>query len=226
MATRVDLPTAPTTSMSRPTEGRATSSATGLSGREEMAFSSAALRFSLGSTVPSSADEDADDPNVKNQADEPDGREVARSQDQTAGVDANAARIRSRLARRLLKLSRALQQEMGTVAAAVQMELLKRELSRCYEQLRGQSEQGFLSLVALYEGALAQRKWNTIDDRLLTIVGSALEVAYRKKRFPFAVVDEAREKLAEAMIPTGPMIDLEALDWDDLADDEEGEDFP
>ena len=137
--------------------------------------------------------------------------------------DAEGSRIRSELARDLVQRVNQLEQLFGDVALAAHIGLLKRDLSRCHDALKGHpGESNFLSIVTLVESAMAQLKWKQYTQTQLESIRQALDIGYRKVRVRFEDYEIACSLLADKDVDTTPRIDLDSLKLEDLTDDEEG----
>jgi hypothetical protein len=137
--------------------------------------------------------------------------------------DPVGARLRSELARDLLRRVEQLVPLAGDPALAANIRLLKRDLAEAHDRLKGYPSEGnFLSLVTLIESMIAQRKWREYSADLLVRLRSVVEIGYRKPQVRFEDYDLARQQLQAARISTGPRIDLQSLSMDDIEDGEEG----
>jgi hypothetical protein len=121
---------------------------------------SARLRTRNGSTVTDI------DPAEKGNEDDRNRAEAVEADDEQSVTelatvdDGEGIRVRSELARDLVNRVDALIPMVGDVALATNIQLLKRDLSRCHDALAGYpSESNFLSIVTLIESATAQKKW-------------------------------------------------------------------
>src|SRR4051812_44321820 len=86
-------------------------------------------------------------------------REAHMTADGTAGTQAKGS-ARPELARHLLARAERLAPRLGDVSLAVEIQLLKRELSRGHDVLASnREERDFLSVVTLVEAALASLTW-------------------------------------------------------------------
>jgi hypothetical protein len=135
--------------------------------------------------------------------------------------DGESARLRSELARDILDRMERVIPLAGEVALPTNIELLKRDLSRCHDQLRKRpAESGFLSIVTLIESALTQRKWREFTREQFERMRSAIKVGYLQSRVTFDDYERVRREVADD-IDTTPRISLESLSWEDVQDDEE-----
>jgi hypothetical protein len=136
--------------------------------------------------------------------------------------DGESARLRSELARDVLDRMERIIPLVGDVALPTNIELLKRDLSRCHDQLRNRpAESGFLSIVTLMESALTQRKWREFTREQFQRMRSAIEVGYLQSRVTFDDYERVRREVADDDIDATPRISLESLNSDDVQDDEE-----
>ena len=79
-------------------------------------------------------------------------------------MDGEGGRVRSELARDLVKRVDQLLLLVGDVSLATHIGLLKHDLSRCHDALKPPlSETNYLSIVTLVEAAMAQLKWKQYD---------------------------------------------------------------
>jgi hypothetical protein len=129
---------------------------------------------------------------------------------------------RTDLARQLLVRVERLPALLRTVPLATEVQLLKRDLSRGHDVLRVAGETSFLSVVALVESALACLTWKQYSPEIVDALREAFTAGTRQGPFTFADYDAVRRLFAERGVPTIPSIDLEALEPEDLEDDEEG----
>jgi len=138
--------------------------------------------------------------------------------------DGQSIRVRSELARDIRNRVDELMPLIGEVAFATEVQLLKRDLSRCHDLLRARpTETNFLSIVTLIESAMSQRKWREYTSDELELIRSAVDVGYRQANVSFSDCDAIRRQFSDGSIDTHPRIDLDVLDLDDLTDDEEKE---
>lgn len=141
-----------------------------------------------------------------------------------AVLDGRVVRLRSELARDLCNRVNKLLPLVGEVAFATELQLMKRDLSRCHNLLSAcVQETNFLSIVTLIESAVAQRKWLEFTSSQLALIQSAFEVGYRQICVSFSDYDSIRQKFSTGNIDTHPRIDFDVLDLDDITDDEEQE---
>jgi hypothetical protein len=133
-----------------------------------------------------------------------------------------AARVRSELARDLVRRCEQLLPLVGEVSLATHLALLQRDLSRCYKPLRQHpSETNFLSIVALVEMALTGKKLREFDRAYLEAVRTALDIGYRSTHVEYDAVERVRELFRTEKIDTAPRIDLLKIRPEDLEDDDE-----
>jgi hypothetical protein len=138
--------------------------------------------------------------------------------------DPIGARLRSELARRLLYRFDQLLPLVGAPSLAANVRLLKRDLASVHDQLKAYPSEGnFLSLITLVESTIAQRKWKEYSTDLLRQLQLAVDIGYRKPHVRFEDYDMVRRQFLASQVATGPRIDLETLDWDDIEDGEEGQ---
>jgi len=141
----------------------------------------------------------------------------------TPDRDGESARLRSELARDVLHHVEQVIPLIGDVALPTHIQLLRRELSRCHDELKGRpGESPFLSIVTLVEAALAQQKWKQFTGHQLEQIRLAIDVGYRQMHVTFADYDRVRRELAAQKVDTHPRINLESVSLDDIEDDEDG----
>ncbi len=152
-------------------------------------------------------------------------REAVRATDKKRTPDkgeGDAARLRSELARDLLRRVDAIKSSIGNLSLAAGVQLLKRDLSRAYDVLGDHpSENNFISLVTLLEASMAQLKWKQYTHQQVDALREVLDLAYRSTSISFDDCEHARAWLAKARVNTSPRIDLHSLSMDDLTDGEE-----
>jgi hypothetical protein len=137
--------------------------------------------------------------------------------------DGEAGRVRSEVARDLIRRVDDLLPLVGDVALATNLQLLKRDLSRCHDVLRGHpGESDFLSIVVLAESAMAQLKWKQYTRPQLEAIRQVFEIGYRQVQVGFEDYEKARSLLCSKHVEVTPRIDLESLKLDDISDEEEG----
>lgn len=142
--------------------------------------------------------------------------------EETPGDDGQAARVRSELARQLLGRVEQLSPLVGDVSLPTNIQLLKRDLSRCHDALRHHpTESNFLSIITLVESAVTQTRWKEYSRSQLDRIRSAFEVGYRQPHVDYDDYDRIRRAFGVDGIDTHPRIDLESLSLEDLADAEE-----
>lgn len=133
---------------------------------------------------------------------------------------AHGSRVRSELCRAVLARLRRLAAVIGENSAAGHLELLKRELSHCHDALlHRESENNFLSIVTLVEGALASQRWNKITSVDIELFRSIIEIGYEKVSVEHDDYLHAVESLRNQKIRFVPEIDLAAFDEDDGEND-------
>lgn len=136
--------------------------------------------------------------------------------------DGEGGRVRSELARDLLHRVDQLVPLVGDVALATNIELLKRDLSRCHDVLLAHpSESDFLSIVTLVESAMNQLKWKQYTRSQLEAIRQAFDIGYRQVRVGFSDYERARTLVAANALETTPRIDLASLNWEEITDGEE-----
>ena len=132
------------------------------------------------------------------------------------------SRIRSELARDLVQRVVQLLPLVGDVALATHVGLLKRDLSRGHDLLKGHpGESNFLSIVTLVESTMAQLKWKQYTHSQLEAIRQVLDIGYRQVRVNFNDYEAARTLFSEKSVDATPRIDLDSLSLEDLTDDEE-----
>jgi hypothetical protein len=110
----------------------------------------------------------------------------------------------------------------GQVRLATEIQVLKRELSRCHESLgRYPSENDFLSIITLVESSLAQCTWKDYTPEQLQAVREAFAMGYTEARVTFEDYELVRCAFASKKVETTPTVDLESLDTQALKDDDE-----
>lgn len=136
--------------------------------------------------------------------------------------DGEAGRLRSELARDLIRRVDELLPLVGTVSMATHIGLFKRDLSKCHGALKDcASQSNYLSIVTLVESALAQLKWKDYTTQKLEAVKQALEMGYHQVSVGFDDYQRARDLFSKGGVEAAPLIDLESLDWQDITDAEE-----
>jgi hypothetical protein len=131
-------------------------------------------------------------------------------------------RIRSELARDLVQRVNQLLPLVGDVALATYVGLLKRDLSRAHDLLKGHpSESNFLSIVTLVESTVAQLKWKQYTDSQLEAIRHVLDMGYRQVQIGFTEYETARNLFSQKSLDATPRIDLDSLSLEDLTDGEE-----
>lgn len=136
--------------------------------------------------------------------------------------DGDAVRVRSELARDLIQRVHESLPLVGDVSLATHVNLLKRELSRCHDALKNHSsERAYLSIITLVESAMAQLKWKQYTRPQLEAICQALEIGYRQVRIDFADYEYARSLFSQQNVDATPRIDLGAVKWEDITDDDE-----
>jgi hypothetical protein len=97
---------------------------------------------------------------------------------------------------------------LGQVSLAAEVQLLKRELSRCHALLnKGHpADNNFLSVVTLVEAALASLTWKGYTPKVLNILRRALAGGECEGEFSFEHYDAIRREFKASAIPTGPTI--------------------
>jgi hypothetical protein len=116
---------------------------------------------------------------------------------------------RSDLARQLVARVDRLENRLGDVSLAAEVQLLKRELVRGHAILSGRSEDNnFLSVITLVEAALAALTWKGYTPSVLDGLRGAFSAARRDGEFTFQEYDAIRRQFKALGIPSGPTIDL------------------
>jgi hypothetical protein len=128
---------------------------------------------------------------------------------------------RADLSRHLLARVDRLQDRLGDVSLAAEIQLLKRQLARGHAVLsRRPEDNNYLSVVCLVEAALASLTWKQYTPVVLAALRRAFSAGIRDGAFPFEEYDAIRRHFRESDIPVGPTIEV------DSPDIEEGEDGP
>src|SRR5439155_11316171 len=116
--------------------------------------------------------DEADDAHAKNEAVVP--------------SDGLASQVLSELARDFIRAVDDLFPLVGDVALATNLQLLKRDLSRCHDVLREHpTESDFLSIVTLVESAMAQLKWKQYTKPQLKAIRQVFDMGYRQVQVGF-----------------------------------------
>ena len=136
------------------------------------------------------------------------------------GLERPATRID--LARQLLVRVDRLEARLGVVSLATEIQLLKRDLSRGHDVLRPAGETNFLSVVVLVEAALAGLTWKQYTTEVVDALRRAFTVGTQQEALTFDDYNAVRRLFRERGISVVPTIDLDALDPEDLDDDQEG----
>lgn len=132
------------------------------------------------------------------------------------------SRVRSELARDLVQRVAQLEPLIGEVALATQINLLKRDLSHCHDVLKGHpGESDFLSIVTLVESAMTPLKWKQYTRPTVAAIRDALNIGYRQVRVGFEDYQMARSLLSNGHVDATPRLDLGAVNWNEIEDDEE-----
>jgi hypothetical protein len=161
------------------------------------------------------------DEGVRNQANTPDGNRGRVEEARDCTDDEEGGRVRSELARDLIRRVDQLLPLVGDVSLATHIGLLKRDLSRCHDALKDHpGESNYLSIVTLVESAMAQLKWKQYTPPQLDAFRKALDIGYRQVRVRFEDYEKARGLLARNNVDATPRIDLASLKWEDVADEE------
>ena len=143
---------------------------------------------------------------------------------EVAPADGKIIRMRSEVARDIHNRVNELIPLVGDVSFATNLQLLKRDLSRCHDVLgKHPSESNFLSIITLVEAALAQFKLKDYTPAQLEWIRAAIDVGYRQSSVSFDDYDQIRREFAQHDIDTHPRIDLDAFSMDDLTDGEDEE---
>jgi hypothetical protein len=131
--------------------------------------------------------------------------------DGSTGTQATGS-SRSELARLLLARTERLASRLGDVSVAVEIQLLKRELSRGHDVLASRREErDFLSVVTLVEAALASLTWKRYTTEVVDALREAFTSGAREEAFTFSDYDAVRRNFAALGIPTAPSIDLTSV---------------
>ncbi|MFV1966327.1 MAG: hypothetical protein ACC628_12960 [Pirellulaceae bacterium] len=142
----------------------------------------------------------------------------------TETPDAEAVRVRSEAARDILNRVNELKPMLGQVSFVTHLQLLKRDLSRAHDLLHNRpSETVFLSIVTLIESALSQTRWKDYTEEQLEVICGAADLGYRQPQVSYHDYERLRQEFAGERLDVRPRIDLDALDQDDLTDDEDQE---
>jgi len=131
----------------------------------------------------------------------------------------HAARIA--LAQRLLNQLEQLPPKLGDVGLAIELQLLKRELTRGYAALRAApGENAYLSVVTLVEAAMACLTWKEYTPAILDALRPAFVAGTRPGPFRSADYDALRRLFRSQAIPTSPRVDLQGpfVSADDAAE--------
>ncbi len=129
---------------------------------------------------------------------------------------------RPELARLLLARVDRLDPRLGDVSLAIEVQLLKRDLSRGHEMLASRPEDNnYLSVLTLIEAALASLTWKGYTPGVLEALRRAFSAGTREEAFTFADYDAIRRHFVVSGISTVPRIDLTSP-----ALEAEGEDVP
>lgn len=145
------------------------------------------------------------------------------AKEETVSSNGEAVRVRSEVARDLIHRVDGLLPLVGDVALATNIQLLKRDLSRCHDLLWGHpGESDFLSIVTLVESSLAQLKWKQYTRPQLEAMRQVFDTGYRQVQVTFEDYEKARTLFASKRVEVTPRIDLESLKWEDIKDEEEG----
>jgi hypothetical protein len=131
-------------------------------------------------------------------------------------------RSRPELAHQLLAHVERLAGLLGTVPLATAVQVLKRDLSRGHDVLRAAGETNFLSVVTLVEAALACLTWKQYTPAVIEALRAAFTAGTREGAFAFSDYEAVRRHFAERGMPTGPSIDLDSLEPEDLDDGQQG----
>ncbi|MSR56248.1 MAG: hypothetical protein EXS05_01055 [Planctomycetaceae bacterium] len=128
---------------------------------------------------------------------------------------------RARFAERLVELIDRTRHSVGRLEFASDLQLLKRDLSRCHNLSKtSASDVIFQSLVTDVESSLASTGWREITASQLAVIREVIFCAYRLPGLDVAFLREAREKMTKAGIETIPRVDLLSLKIDDDSDDD------
>jgi hypothetical protein len=129
------------------------------------------------------------------------------------------ARSRQELARELLARVDRLEPRLGDVSLAIEVQLLKRELSRSHAVLsRRPEDNSYLSVVTLVEAALTSLTWKGYTLGVLDALRQAFSAGNREGEFTFEEYDAIRRSFRQSGIAMGPTIDLTSPDLEEDAD--------
>ncbi len=141
--------------------------------------------------------------------------------------DIEGMRLRSELARDLIPKIESLKTTLGDPALAANLQILKRNLSRCYDSLRlYPREADFLSIVTLVESVMAQLKWKEYAATHVDTFRDVIGIGYRQSQVLYSDYEAATQLFAAHRINLTPRIDLENLELDEVSDDEETQATP
>jgi hypothetical protein len=116
---------------------------------------------------------------------------------------------RRKLAGRLDSLMNRVIESHGKVSMAANLQLLKRELSRCHDVLGALTyESDYLSIVTLVEANLASMDWKSATKQQLRQVEQALAVGCAESSVTFDDYTRAARRLRGSGLPTMPSFEL------------------
>jgi predicted DNA-binding antitoxin AbrB/MazE fold protein len=133
-----------------------------------------------------------------------------------------AVHVRRELARDLIHRVDQLPPLVGELTLAANLQLLKRDLSRCHDALKDYPAEGdFLSLVTLVESALVPLTWKQFTRQQLETVRQVFDLGSRPAPVCFADHEKARQLFASNHVEVTPQINLGAIQGEDLTDGDE-----
>jgi hypothetical protein len=154
------------------------------------------------------------DRKIKDQYEAPD-----ETSNETGKTEAAAA-LRREIAERVSKAVGKVMSSCGTVRMAADLELLKRELSRCHDVLRPHPTEGdFLSIVVLVESELGIKPWRDISKQELAALKSAIDLGVKLPRVTFDEFNRTFRTLNASGWATGPKLELGEV-GEDLEEEE------
>lgn len=109
---------------------------------------------------------------------------------------------------------------LGTVPLATEIQLLKRDLARGHDVLRSAGETNYLSVVGLAEAALASLTWKQYTPVVVDALREAFTAGTRQEPLTFPDYQAIRRGFRERGVPVGPTIDLDALEPEDLEEEQ------
>lgn len=131
-----------------------------------------------------------------------------------------AAEKRKKMAGGISKAFERLGTHCGKARAAADLQLLKRELARCHEELGPYpSESNFLSIVVLLELELGKKAWNAISKEELLFLKRAADIGISKDQITFDDYNFHLRTLNSSGYRTGPILDFDGT-FEDIPIDE------